>query len=131
MHTSVLYKLWATVTGGNSGIGTETARVLASRGCTVIITSRRKEAAEKAIQQIKEKNGKPADGEPSYGDVSYVLLDLADLDSVKAASKDVLAKTKVIDFLVLNAGVMHTPYQKTKNNLEMQIGERVIGSRRL
>lgn len=42
------------VTGGNSGIGVETARVLSQHGCRVIITSRKADAAEAAIQKMKD-----------------------------------------------------------------------------
>lgn len=41
------------VTGGNSGIGVETVRALASAGSRVILTSRSVEAGEKVAQQLK------------------------------------------------------------------------------
>ena len=48
---------------------------------------------------------------------------MADLDTIKPCVDSVLEKTKVVDYLILNAGVMATPYTKTKQNLEMQIGK--------
>lgn len=44
----------ALVTGGNSGIGKETARVLSKAGCRVWITSRRMEAGQEAVREIEE-----------------------------------------------------------------------------
>lgn len=43
----------AIVTGGNSGIGVESVRALASAGARVILTSRSVEAGQKVAQQLK------------------------------------------------------------------------------
>lgn len=42
----------AIVTGGNSGIGYATAKELIAQGAKVIITGRRKEAIEKAAEEL-------------------------------------------------------------------------------
>ena len=60
---------------------------------------------------------------PAEGDISYAVVDLADLDTIKPCVDCVLKKTKVVDYLILNAGIMATPYTRTKQNLEMQIGK--------
>lgn len=49
----------------------------------------------------------------------YVTLDLADLDTVKKGVENVLNKTTVVDYLILNAGILACPYRKTRNNLEL------------
>lgn len=112
------------MTGGNSGLGEETARVLALHGCRVIITSRSANAAEDSIKRIQQQNATvKKSGLPSRGELSYVLLDLTDLDSVKESVDCILKQTKVVDYLILNAGVLAPPYTKTKHGMELQIGE--------
>ena len=65
---------------------------------------------------------KKTDGMPKVGSISYAIVDLCDLETVKPCVDAILEKTSVVDYLVLNAGVMATPYRKTKQNLELQIG---------
>ena len=54
----------------------------------------------------------------------FVELDLADQDSVRRAAKIVLdgGDAEVIHGLINNAGVMATPYEKTKQGIEVQFG---------
>src|ERR1700761_6030048 len=66
----------AVVTGASSGIGVETARALASRGCSVTLAVRNVEAGRKAQSEIANSTGRQ--------DVSVEHLDLADLLSVGA-----------------------------------------------
>ena len=67
------------VTGANTGLGFETARVLSAMGARVLIACRSQQKAEDAIARIEELNG-PVD-------VSYVPLDLGDLASVRRCAK--------------------------------------------
>ena len=82
----------ALVTGGNSGIGLATAKLLASEGAQVIITGRRKDELDKAVADI----GHKAVG--VQGDVSK----LADLDRLYAEVKQKFGR---LDVLFANAGV--------------------------
>lgn len=75
------------------------------------------------MKQMKEENAKAnKQGVPAEGAISYVTLDLSDLDTVKTCVEEIRAKTTTVDYLILNAGIMATPYGKTKQNLELQIG---------
>jgi len=56
--------------------------------------------------------------------VDFKLLDLADLSSVRNFAKEF---TSPIDVLILNAGVMATPFSLTKDKFEMQIGTNHLG----
>lgn len=118
----------AIVTGGNSGIGLETCKVLAYAGCRVILCSRSKQAGEKMIE-IEIKN--PGQGNYSVADTSNIIvktLDLEDLKSVKDFAVDILASEARIDFLVLNAGIMALPKcEYTSAGFERQIGVNHFG----
>ncbi len=81
------------VTGCNSGIGQETMRVLALRGAHVIGTARSRATGEAACAAVQ-------------GRATPVVLDLADFDSVVAASDAIRALDVPIDALVCNAGVV-------------------------
>jgi NAD(P)-dependent dehydrogenase (short-subunit alcohol dehydrogenase family) len=54
-------------------------------------------------------------------------LDLADLSSVRSFSKDVVKSEPRLDYVILNAGVMATPFSKTKDGFELQLGTNHIG----
>jgi NAD(P)-dependent dehydrogenase (short-subunit alcohol dehydrogenase family) len=107
------------VTGANSGIGLETARQLAKKGATVVIASRNAAKAEKAANNIKRDN--PA------GQVLVMLLDLADLESVRAFAEEFRARFDRLDLLVNNAGVMMPPQSKTADGFELQFGTNHLG----
>ena len=66
----------AVVTGSSSGIGFEAARVLANKNAKVIVAVRNQQKGDNAVNQIKTEN--------PNADVSVMILDLADLSSVKS-----------------------------------------------
>jgi NAD(P)-dependent dehydrogenase (short-subunit alcohol dehydrogenase family) len=109
----------AVVTGGNSGIGTETVRALALAGADVVLCSRSPELGEAAAAKIRATGVK--------GKVSVKPLDLADLASVRKFAADVSAELPRLDLLILNAGVMACPLSRTKQGFEMQIGTNHVG----
>ena len=91
------------ITGGNTGIGKETAIDLATRGARVIIGCRSKERGEKAVIDIKKQSG---------NDKVYLkLIDLSSFKSVRAFAKDFLVKEDRLDILINNAGVYRKPTQ--------------------
>ncbi|EDO47050.1 predicted protein, partial [Nematostella vectensis] len=104
----------AIVTGGNCGIGYETARGLIRSGMTVIMGCRSEKAAESAIQHLKD--------EQPDARVRYIHLDLSDLSSVREFVKSFHQSENQLNVLVNNAGVMLTPYALTKDGFEQQIG---------
>ncbi|MGW8225783.1 MAG: oxidoreductase [Anaerolineales bacterium] len=107
------------VTGANSGIGFEAAKVLAQRGAVVIMACRSLEKGKIAMEQILE--------EDPRAKVILKSLDLADLSSVRQFSEDYLAAHDRLDILINNAGVMATPYSKTADGFEMQFGTNHLG----
>jgi NAD(P)-dependent dehydrogenase (short-subunit alcohol dehydrogenase family) len=107
----------ALVTGANSGIGWETARVLANAGARVLVACRNSERGHDAVQRIMA--SKPR------GEAEFLQLDLADLDAVRA-TVDRFPHDR-LDLLINNAGVMATPLQRTAQEFEMQFGVNHLG----
>ncbi len=104
----------AIVTGANTGLGFETARVLAERGASVVLAVRDVEKGKQAAARMA-------------GDVTVQALDLTSLDSVRAAAADLRAAHQRIDLLINNAGVMYTPKQRTRDGFDMQFGTNHLG----
>ncbi|MGC4815916.1 SDR family NAD(P)-dependent oxidoreductase [Micromonospora sp. DT63] len=104
----------AVVTGANTGLGFETARLLAERGASVVLAVRDTEKGRRAAARIN-------------GDVSVQELDLTSLESVRAAAADLRTAHPRIDLLINNAGVMYTPKQTTRDGFEMQFGTNHLG----
>lgn len=109
----------AIITGGASGIGMETARVLALRNVHVIIGARNMEAANEA-KQIILKDNKDAQ-------VDVLQLDLASLKSVKAFVDNFIALNIPLNILINNAGIMFCPYQLSEDGLEIQLATNHLG----
>jgi NAD(P)-dependent dehydrogenase (short-subunit alcohol dehydrogenase family) len=100
------------ITGGTSGLGKASAAALIRRGAHVTITARTPEKGAALVAELGGKN------------IKYALLDLTDLASVKACAAGV---TENIDVLILNAGVMATPFLLTKDKFELQMGTNHLG----
>ena len=114
------------VTGGNSGIGLETCKAMAAVGAEVILCSRSKERALKAIAEEVEKPGLD-NYVVDARNIDVMELDLQSLDSVKSFATELEKKVKKIDFLILNAGIMACPYKKLSSGFESQLGVNYMG----
>lgn len=115
------------VTGGNAGIGLETVKCLAEAGATVVMCSRSREKAQKAIDSEIKNNGL---GGYKVSDVSKIIvmeLDLESLESVARFAKELEATVDKIDYLILNAGIMACPYRLTAHGFESQMGTNYFG----
>ena len=109
----------AVVTGSNTGIGFEAARLLAARGATVVLACRDVAKAESAADRIAAAFGQAS--------VTVAHLDLASLASVRAAANALADAYPRIDLLINNAGVMMTPYRRTEDGFEHQLGVNHLG----
>ncbi|KPP79555.1 Retinol dehydrogenase 12-like, partial [Scleropages formosus] len=135
------------ITGGNTGIGKETARNLAARGARVILACRSVEKGEAAAAEIRSK--------VSGAQVEVRELDLADTCSIRAFAQQFLkgnvtsvrqdfqhilasksscdkvlllsAEVSHLHILISNAGVMMCPYTKTADGFEMHLGVNHLG----
>ena len=109
----------AVITGANTGLGFETARVLAARGASVVLAVRDTDKGKRAAARIA--------GTAPGADVTVQPLDLASLESVRAAAGELRARHPAIDLLVNNAGVMFPPRQTTRDGFELQFGTNHLG----
>ncbi|MDT6983276.1 SDR family NAD(P)-dependent oxidoreductase [Streptomyces lusitanus] len=104
----------AIVTGANTGLGFETARMLAERGATVVLAVRDVEKGKQAAARIN-------------GDVGVQALDLASLTSIRSAAAELRSLHPRIDLLINNAGVMYPPKRTTADSFELQFGTNHLG----
>jgi NAD(P)-dependent dehydrogenase (short-subunit alcohol dehydrogenase family) len=109
----------AVVTGATSGLGLETARVLAQHGATVVLAGRDQAKTSGAVDAIRA-------SQPSAA-VETAELDLASLQSVRTAAADLTARFPKLDLVINNAGVMMPPYSLTKDGFELQFGTNHLG----
>lgn len=109
----------AVVTGSNTGLGFDTARVLAARGAQVVLACRDTAKADAAAAQIRTLT--------PGAQVSVQKLDLGSLASVRDAAAELAAAHPRIDLLINNAGVMYPPKSTTADGFEMQFGTNHLG----
>jgi NAD(P)-dependent dehydrogenase (short-subunit alcohol dehydrogenase family) len=111
----------AVVTGASSGIGLETASILADRGAEVVLACRDNDKARSAADRILARTG----ADPAK--VHVVRLDLASLISVREAADQITAAFDRLDMLVNNAAVMRPPYQRSADGLELTFATNHLG----
>jgi len=109
----------ALVTGASSGLGLETSRALAAAGCGVVMCARDAEKLARAVTQVR--------AAVPGAELDTLLMDLADLDSVRAAADDCCRRFGALDLLINNAGVMACPLMRTAQGCEMQFGTNHLG----
>lgn len=102
------------VTGGYSGIGTETVRAIAAAGAQVIVGARRTGQAHDVLDALD-------------GDIAILPLDLADPASIDAFAEAVAGRTDTIDILINNAAIMASPLARDARGYEMQFATNHLG----
>ncbi len=109
----------ALITGGSSGLGQETARVLAERGAHVILTARDMARGDEVAAGIRASTGNRQ--------VEAEELELGSLERIRAFARRFLASHPTLHLLVNNAGVMACPPAKTADGFELQFGSNHVG----
>ncbi len=103
----------AVVTGGYSGIGLETTRLLAARGARVLVPVRSEAKARQALASLEG--------------VETVPLDLADRSTVRSFADALLERFDRLDLLIANAGVMACPLSRVGPGWELQFAVNHLG----
>jgi NAD(P)-dependent dehydrogenase (short-subunit alcohol dehydrogenase family) len=109
----------AVVTGANTGLGLQAARVLAAHGVHIVLACRNLDKAGHAASRIA--------AESPRGGTSVVRLDLASQSSVRSAAGEIRARFPSVDLLINNAGVMEVPYQRTEDGFELTLATNHLG----
>lgn len=95
------------ITGYSSGLGIETARALYHTGATLYLTARDLPKAESALHDLVDSPR-----------LHLLHLDLNSLDSVYGFVEELMSKSKSLDILIENAGVMACPEGRTADEFE-------------
>ncbi|RKP58334.1 SDR family NAD(P)-dependent oxidoreductase [Cohnella endophytica] len=103
----------AIVTGGYSGIGLETARVLAEAGATVIVPVRTEAKARIALKGIPN--------------IELEIMDLMVPRSIDAFAERFLSSDRPLHMLINGAGIMATPFMLDKRGYEAQFATNHLG----
>ena len=97
----------AIVTGGNTGIGLETAKTLAFAGATVIVLARDIEKAKKNLQNVPN--------------IELAEMDLMNPHSIDAFAQNFLQSERPLHLLINNAGIMWVPFRRDNRGIESQL----------
>lgn len=107
------------VTGGNTGIGRETAKALLAHNAKVYIAGRSPDKVQAAIAELQAETGRAA---------HPLIVDLADLASIRAAAADFQTKETQLHVLFNSAGVMYPDVALvTRDGYDLQFGTNVLG----
>jgi NAD(P)-dependent dehydrogenase (short-subunit alcohol dehydrogenase family) len=98
------------ISGATSGVGLATAKRIAAAGADVVIVARNPQKAAATRSLIKSE---------SDVNIDIVIADFADLDSVRNAASEILAKYPKIHLLINSAGIFATTRKTTPAGFEL------------
>lgn len=107
------------ITGASSGLGRETARILISKGATIIMAVRNIEKGKKVLSEIVQGN--------ATHNAQVMKLDLGSLNSIKKFAINFNNRYQQLDVLINNAGIMMCPFARTEDGFEIQMGTNHLG----
>lgn len=107
------------ITGASSGLGKQATKVLAQKEAKVIMAVRNVEKAKTVANEIIS--------EFPNAKIEIRNLDLSSLKSIKSFADEFIANNNQLDILINNAGVMMSPYSKTEDGFELQMGTNHFG----
>ncbi|XP_044266805.1 retinol dehydrogenase 14-like isoform X2 [Tribolium madens] len=107
------------ITGGNGGIGKETAREIAKRGARVILACRNLETAKKARDEIVQ--------DSNNQNVIVKKLDLSSQKSIREFAEEITRSEPRLDVLIHNAGMAANKIQMTEDNIELTMATNHFG----
>ncbi|XP_040987438.1 short-chain dehydrogenase TIC 32 B, chloroplastic [Juglans microcarpa x Juglans regia] len=112
-------RLTAIITGATSGIGVETARVLAKRGVRVVIPARDLRRAAELKEEIQK--------ESPHAEIILLEIDLSSLTSVKRFCSEFLSLELPLNILINNAGIFSQNLEFSEDKIEMTFATNYLG----
>lgn len=109
----------ALITGGNSGIGKETARALVGLGWRVVIAARDAAKSRALVESIRAAN--------PQAQIDWLSVDLSDFNGIEAFAAEVSRRMPVIDALVLNAGLYTRKLTTNQAGIELMFATTHLG----
>jgi retinol dehydrogenase 12 len=106
------------ITGANTGIGLATSRALAAQGASLFLACRSESKTRAVIDQITAETGNDR--------LTYLPLDLAELDSVRECAELFLSTDTPLHVLINNAGLAGRRGM-TRSGFELAFGTNHIG----
>lgn len=106
------------ITGANTGLGFEAAKVLAGKNARVLIGCRSMDKAKQAKKSLL--------AEHPGADIDIVQIDLGNLASVEQAAATVAEEDR-LDLLINNAGIMIPMERRTEDGFEAHLGINHLG----
>ncbi|MBL1417587.1 MAG: short-chain dehydrogenase [Moritella sp.] len=106
------------ITGGNSGVGFESAKILVNANANIILAGRNSAKVQQAKNEIMRIGS---------GQVDTLIIDLADMAAVRLAAEKMNTNYSKLDGLINCAGVMQTPKSKTVDGFELQMASNHLG----
>ncbi|KAL6181826.1 hypothetical protein ACLB2K_048475 [Fragaria x ananassa] len=113
------HRLTAIITGATSGIGAETARVLAKRGVRIVMPARDLAKAAKVKEGIERENPK--------AEVIIMEIDLSSLTSVNRFCSQFLALRLPLNILINNGGIFSKCLEYSEDKIEMTFATNYLG----
>lgn len=101
------------ITGATAGIGEVTARGLALRGASVVITGRNHERCAAAVERIKQATGNPT--------VSFLCADLSLQSEVRRLAREFQQRHERLHVLINNAGALFALRRESADGIEMTL----------
>ena len=109
----------ALITGGNSGIGKETAKALVARGWQVLIAARDAAKSRALVESVRAAH--------PGAQIDWLSVDLSDFGGIEAFAAEVSRRLPVIDALVLNAGLYTRKLTTNRAGIEMMFATTHLG----
>jgi NAD(P)-dependent dehydrogenase (short-subunit alcohol dehydrogenase family) len=107
------------ITGANSGLGYESAKILSRAGAKVVMACRSLSKGEKARESILQHN--------PGADLVIMELDLTSLQSIRNFAGHYKEQNQKLHILINNAGIMMTPFHLTEDGFEQQMATNHLG----
>ena len=107
------------ITGPTSGLGAETARMLARAGAQLVLVGRNPEKCDAIAAELRAMKTQPV--------VDIVRAEMGDLESVASASNEISRRFPRVDVLVHNAGALLKKRESSPQGIEQTVASHVVG----